>query len=255
MRRTLRLPVALVAAVVVAEVAVLLLRPRDSGPEPVVVDARAYFSPAQLEKGQDFRRGQLALYGARLLIEGGVLILLVRRPPRRLRRDFRRPLVAAAVAGAVLSVTLGLAALPVSAISRERSKDVGLVTQGWADWAGDVAKGEAIGAVFAGAGGALLLFGMRRFGPRWWAPGAVVVVAFGIAFTYAGPVVLDPVFNDFTRLPAGPDPQRRARARSAVRAEGGGGLRGRRLAPHHRRQRLRHRAWARPSASSSTTTC
>jgi STE24 endopeptidase len=202
-RRTLRLPVALVAAVVVAEVAVLFLRPHDSGPEPVVVNARAYFSPAQLEKGQDFRSGQLALYGASLLIEGGVLILLVRRPPRRLRKDFRRPLVAAAVAGAVLSVTLGLAALPVSAISRERSKDVGLVTQGWADWAGDVAKGEAISAVFAAGGAALLLFGMRRFGPRWWAPGAVVVVAFGVAFTYAGPVVLDPVFNDFTRLPAG----------------------------------------------------
>ncbi|MDP9293875.1 MAG: M48 family metalloprotease, partial [Actinomycetota bacterium] len=82
-------------------------------------------------------------------------------------------------------------------------------TQSWTGWLGDVAKGEAIGAAIAGAGGALLLFGMRRFGPRWWAPGAVVVVAFGIAFTYAGPVVLDPVFNRFTPLPAG-------RARSDV---------------------------------------
>jgi STE24 endopeptidase len=202
-RRTLRLPVALVAAVVVAEGAVLVLRPRDNGPEPVVVNARAYFSPAQVEKGEDFRSGQLALYGARLLIEGGLLILLVRRPPRWLRREHRRPLVTGAAAAAVLSVTLGLAALPVGAISRERAKDVGLVTQGWTDWVGDVAKGQAIGAVIAAAGGALLLFGMRRFGPRWWAPGAVVVVAFGVVFTYAGPVVLDPVFNDFTRLPAG----------------------------------------------------
>lgn len=203
MRRTLRLPVALVAAVVVAEVAVVLLRPRDNGPEPVVVDARAYFSPAQVEKGQDFRQGQLALYGARLLIEGGLLVLLVRRPPRRLRRDFRRPVLAGAVAAAALSLVLGLAPLPIRAIARERAKDVGLVTQSWTGWLGDVAKGEAIGAAIACAGGALLLLGMRRFGPRWWAPGAVVVVAFGIAFTYAGPVVLDPVFNRFTPLPAG----------------------------------------------------
>ncbi|MDP9293714.1 MAG: hypothetical protein M3O90_04680, partial [Actinomycetota bacterium] len=94
MPRTLRLPVALVLAVVVAEVAVVLLRPRDSGPEPVVVDARAYFSPGQVEKGRDFRRGQLALYGAQLLIEGGLLVLLVRRPPQRLRRDYRRPVLA-----------------------------------------------------------------------------------------------------------------------------------------------------------------
>ena len=203
MPRTLRLPVALVAAVVVAEVAVVLLRPRDSGPEPVVVDARAYFSPGQVEKGQDFRRGQLALYGARLLIEGGLLVLLVRRPPRWLRRDHRRPVLAGAAAAAALSVALGLAPLPVRAVARERAKDVGLVTQSWTGWLGDVAKGEAIGAAIAGAGGGLLLFGMRRFGPRWWAPGAVVVVAFGIAFTYAGPVVLDPVFNRFTPLPAG----------------------------------------------------
>jgi len=202
-RRTLRLPVALVAAVVVAEVAVVLLRPRENGPEPVVVDARAYFSPAQVEKGQDFRQGQLALYGARLLIEGGLLVLLVRRPPRRLRRDFRRPVLAGAVAAAALSLVLGLAPLPIRAIARERAKDVGLVTQSWTGWLGDVAKGEAIGAAIACAGGALLLLGMRRFGPRWWAPGAVVVVAFGIAFTYAGPVVLDPVFNRFTPLPAG----------------------------------------------------
>lgn len=203
MRRTLRLPVALVAAVVVAEVAVVLLRPRENGPEPVVVDARAYFSPAQVEKGQDFRQGQLALYGARLLIEGGLLVLLVRRPPRRLRRDFRRPVLAGAAAAAALSLVLGLAPLPIRAIARERAKDVGLVTQSWTGWLGDVAKGEAIGAAIACAGGALLLLGMRRFGPRWWAPGAVVVVAFGIAFTYAGPVVLDPVFNRFTPLPAG----------------------------------------------------
>jgi len=202
-RRTLRLPVALVAAVVVAEVAVVLLRPRDNGPEPVVVDARAYFSPAQVEKGQDFRQGQLALYGARLLIEGGLLVLLVRRPPRRLRRDFRRPVLAGAAAAAALSLVLGLAPLPIRAIARERAKDVGLVTQSWTGWLGDVAKGEAIGTAIACAGGALLLLGMRRFGPRWWAPGAVVVVAFGIAFTYAGPVVLDPVFNRFTPLPAG----------------------------------------------------
>ena len=36
--------------------------------------------------------------------------------------------------------------------------------------AGDEAKATAIGAVFAAAGGAVLVFGMRRFGRRWWIP-------------------------------------------------------------------------------------
>jgi STE24 endopeptidase len=44
---------------------------------------------------------------------------------------------------------------------------------------------------------------MRRFGRRWWIPGTAVVVAFGVVITYAGPVVLDPLFNTFKRLPAG----------------------------------------------------
>ena len=59
-----------------------ILRPRDLGPAPLPVEARAYFSQDQLEKAETFRTGQLWLYGATLLIEGGVLILFVRRPPR-----------------------------------------------------------------------------------------------------------------------------------------------------------------------------
>ena len=44
---------------------------------------------------------------------------------------------------------------------------------------------------------------MRRFGRDWWAPGAAAVAGFALVFTYLGPVVLDPVFNKFTPLPAG----------------------------------------------------
>jgi STE24 endopeptidase len=203
-RRTLGLPIALVAAVVVAEGAVLLLRPRDLGPEPVPVEARAYFSSAQLERAQDFRTGQLWLFGAQLLIEVGVLVLLVRKAPPRLRAaGARHPMLTGAAATAAISIALGLATLPVSAVARERAKDVGLVTQSWLGWAGDVAKSQAIGAVLWGAGGALLILGMRRFGRRWWIPGTVVVVVFGVAITYASPIVLDPLFNKFTVLTQG----------------------------------------------------
>jgi STE24 endopeptidase len=203
-RRTLSLPVALVAAVVVAEVAVFLFRPRDLGPAPLPVDARAYFSAAQLEKAEAFRSGQLWLYGARLLIELGVLVVIVRKAPPRIRAwGARRPVLAGGATAAAISVILGLAPLPVSAISRERAKDVGLVTQDWLGWVGDIAKSQAIGAVLWGAGGALLIFGMRKLGRRWWIGGSVVVVLFGVAITYASPVVLDPLFNKFTPLKEG----------------------------------------------------
>ena len=77
------------------------------------------------------------------------------------------------------------------------------MTQDWIGWLGDVAKSQAIGAVLWGAGGALLIVGMRRLGRRWWIAGAAVVVAFGVAITYASPIVLDPLFNKFTPLKEG----------------------------------------------------
>jgi STE24 endopeptidase len=198
----LRLPVAIVAALVVAEAAVLLMRPRDRL-EPVDVAPQRYFSAAELERAESFRSGQLWLYGVRLAIEIGLLVYVVRRPPRRLRGPFKRPVVAGAATAAALAVALTAAALPVRAIARERAKDVGLVTQSWPGWAADVVKSTAIEAVFVGAGGGLLLFGMRRFGRHWWAPAAAVVVAFGVVMTYASPIVLDPLFNRFEPLPQG----------------------------------------------------
>jgi Zn-dependent protease with chaperone function len=202
-RSRLRLPIALVGALVVAEVAVLLLRPRERGPDPVEVPARDYFTPAQIERGDDFRTGQLWLFGLRTGVELALLVWIVRRPPRLLERGARRPVLAGAAAGAALSLTLGVATLPVRAIARERAKDVGLVTQSWTGYAGDVVKSEVIGALLAGAGGALLIAGQRRFSRNWWIPGSAVVIAFGVLGSYASPIVLDPLFNRFEKLPAG----------------------------------------------------
>jgi STE24 endopeptidase len=212
----LRLPIAVVAALVVAEAAVLLMRPRDLV-EPLDVAPRAYFSAAEIERAEDFRSGQRWLFAGQAAVELALLALIVARPPRRLTAPYRRPVLAGAAAAAALSVTVTVAVLPLRAVARERARDVGLVTQSWAGYAGDVAKGTAIAAGLAGAGGALLVLGMRRFGRRWWAPGAAVVVAFGVVMTYATPVVLDPLFNKFTPLPEG---ERRAEVLDLARRAG-----------------------------------
>ena len=94
--------------------------------------------------------------------------------------------------------------LPISAWQRSRALDVGLATQSWPDWAVDVVKSSAIDAVFAAAGGALALVLIRRFRRNWWAPAAGVIVAFGVITIWLWPVVIDPIFNDFDKLPAGP---------------------------------------------------
>ena len=83
MLKRLRLPLSIFAALAVAEATVLLMRPRD-GLEPVDAAPQTYFSTAFIERAEDFRTGQLWLYGARLAIEIGVLVYVVRRPPARL---------------------------------------------------------------------------------------------------------------------------------------------------------------------------
>ena len=46
--------------------------------EPLDVASRAYFSAAQIEKAEAYRTGQLWLFGARMVIELGVLAFLLR---------------------------------------------------------------------------------------------------------------------------------------------------------------------------------
>jgi STE24 endopeptidase len=187
-----------VAAIVVAEAAVLLLRPKERYPV-VEADPRSYFSAAELQRATDFRSGQLWLFGARTALELGVLIAAVRYAPRA----GRRPVLTGAATAVALTLATTTAALPLRAAARQRAKDVGLITQSWGGWAADTAKSTAIGGVFAAGGGALVVVGIRRFGREWWAPGAAAVAGLAVVFSTLGPVVLDPLFNDFKPLPAG----------------------------------------------------
>jgi STE24 endopeptidase len=195
----LRLPLAVLTALAAAEAAVLRLRPRER-PEPVGVAARDYFSAAELDRARAFRGGQRRLGWARTVVSLAVLGTAARRPPV----PSGPPVRAGAATAAALGAGLTLADLPLRAWSRQRANDVGLVTQGWAGWAGDLAKSVAIESVLSAAGGALTVAGMRRFGPRWWLPAAGAGAGFAALTTTLAPLVLDPVFNRFDRLPDGP---------------------------------------------------
>ncbi|MBA2644799.1 MAG: M48 family metalloprotease [Solirubrobacterales bacterium] len=201
MRRSLRLPIVLVAALVVAEAGVLILRP-ELPPAPAV-DPQSYFSSDQIADAEDYRSAQLAFYGLRLALEIGTLAILAARLPRRLTRPTRHPVLLGAAAGAGLSLLLGLVTLPVRVASREQAKEVGLVTQDWLGYAFDVVRSEAIGALIAAVGAALLILALRRLGSHWWVAGAAAIVAYGAALTFLAPVVTEPLFNDFEPLPAG----------------------------------------------------
>jgi STE24 endopeptidase len=199
-----RLPLAILAAVAAAATATLLLRPRSGIIDPAAVDVEAYFSPAQIERAEDFRDTQRLLGLAGIAVSGVTLGLLAWRPPRRLLEPLaRRPVLGGAAAGAGISLLLVAVGLPLAAWRHDRAFDVGLSTQTWGPWLEDVAKSAGIEAVLAGAGGAAAIAMVRRFPRRWWIPGSGIVVAFGVITLWLWPVVIDPLFNDFQPLREG----------------------------------------------------
>ena len=204
-----RWPLALAGALVVARAAVLVLRPSEGLIEPDPVDVQEYFSSEDIARARRFGRPQLALHALAGLVQAGVLVAFVAHPPRgsgapRAARGLSAwPLLESSLVGAGLSAVVGLAPLPLNALARRRAVAVGLATQSWRGWIGDVAKTSAIevglAAVAAPAGVAL----MRRLPRAWWLPGAGLVVAGAGGMTLLAPVVLEPLFNRYTPLPSG----------------------------------------------------
>jgi STE24 endopeptidase len=110
-----------------------------------------------------------------------------------------------ALAGGLLVLLVGvLAALPFAAWRASVVRRYGLSTQGWGAWSVDQLKSLLVGGVLA----ALVLAGfytVARLAPRWWwafaALGAALLV---VLVTFVFPVLVEPLFNRFTPMPAGP---------------------------------------------------
>jgi STE24 endopeptidase len=190
-------------AIAAAEAARRLLAPLTPRLEPAPVELRSYFSEAEIERGRRFARPQRALGLARMAVDLVALAMVVRWPPAALARPRSRPVAAGGAAGATLAVAMSLPALPLRAISRHRAIAAGLDTQSWRAWGSDLLKAGAIEAVFAGAAGSATVAAVRRYPEGWWLAAASASVLTGAVLFTLAPVVLDPLFNDFTPLPEG----------------------------------------------------
>jgi len=125
---------------------------------------------------------------------------LVRTVGRRLRG-----LVAQVTAGTVAVSALALlAAVPFAAWAHVVLVRYGLSTQSWGAWLIDVAKGWAVATALS-AGALVALVGLARRLPRWWfGPAALVAGALVGLGSFLHPVVIEPVFNSFAAMKAGP---------------------------------------------------
>lgn len=101
-----------------------------------------------------------------------------------------------------LAVTLvaRVLVLPWDAWRESVSRRYGLSTRTWGGWALDVTKTYAVGLTVT----LIVLFAvvaLVRWSPQWWwTVGAAVGAALVVAVSFAYPVVVEPVFNDFTSM-------------------------------------------------------
>ena len=119
----------------------------------------------------------------------------------RLRR--RRWIVQVVVATIGMTAVTTLVALPIAAREEVILRRFGLSTQDWAGWWSDVGRGYAVGLVPTLVVLLVVMGLARRFPRRWWIGAAAIGAALVVGGSFAYPVVVEPVFNDFRSMPAG----------------------------------------------------
>lgn len=169
------------------------------------VDARTVFTAAQIDRNEHIS------WMLRLASWGNLAISLLvscwlgfTRSGGRLLAILRGPWWIRVLLGTGLVIGAGtLARIPLAVRYQVVSRDAGLSEQGWGSWTVDEVISFAIAWVVTAIGVLVVIAIIRRAPRSWpvWAATAVAALAFLGSFVY--PVVVEPLTNNFTSLPAG----------------------------------------------------
>lgn len=181
---------------------------RADGPSTNATDPSlgARFTPGQVARAAAFRGPSYLAFALGVALQVATLLLLARGPgPRFVDALERVPggwPARTALAAAALVVLLSLVGLPLAFVRGYAMGHAwGLSTQGPGAWLGDQLKGVLVSAITLSVA-ALVFFGLVRWQPRAWPPLAWAAFSLlTLSLTFLFPVVVAPLFNDFTPLP------------------------------------------------------
>lgn len=172
-------------------------------------DVTADFTVAQIARETAFHDATRWVSYTALAVSLVVAALLgVTRAGARLVRLVARPLgggwVWQVLLGSLAVLTAGrLATLPLAARLQSLRRDYGLSTSSWASWGLDVLRGLLVDAALSALALLVLVVLARRARRTWWAWGAAATAGLVVAGSFAYPLVVEPVFNDFRPLAQG----------------------------------------------------
>jgi STE24 endopeptidase len=176
------------------------------GGTPAPADAGSVFTPAEIERGEDYARWARVWSWSSVAVSLLVACVLgFTRWGRWL--DARLPgwwWLRVVLAVAVLALVGRVVTLPFAVLLRRHALDHGLSHQAWSAFAVDLVKGELV-AIVATSIVVVVLVGCARRWERAWpavAGGLLGVLVLTGSFVY--PVLIEPLFNSFTSLKDGP---------------------------------------------------
>ena len=170
------------------------------------VSASEAFTHRQLVRADSYSSAQRTLsltsYGVSLLVTFGLGFTPL---GARLLGRLRGWWWVRVTLGCFLLLLLGeLVTLPLALMIRRNALRAGLTNQDLAGWLRDDLVGLMVSTAFT-AIGALVLIGLARRLPRTWPLYAGVLSALLVVLgSFVYPLVVEPLFNRFTSLPAGP---------------------------------------------------
>ncbi len=163
----------------------------------------AEFPDQHVERARNFQRARYVGFGAALLLDIAVLLIIAAGPFARLANRLEGLsggwVVHAALGAVVLTIVMVVASLPLSFVRGYAHLHAwGLSTQTAAGWLGDVLRSLGVASVIATVG-AVAFFGLVRWQVRWWPLwGWVAFTVLTLLLTFLWPVLIAPLFNRFT---------------------------------------------------------
>lgn len=205
-RRTAAWVCAVSAAVFCVLAAILIPWDWLPGGDLSPVPAGDVFSAAEIARGDAHGGAQWVVGWWQLGISLVVAAALGLTPVgARVVRALPGPWWLQAVLGTLLVLLTGaLVTLPLEWQSQRIDLRDGLTAQPWSAWAWDQCLSLLVSWVMTAIVVVVLLALMRRAPRRWPAYAAVAAAALAFAGSYVWPVVVSPLFNDFTEMQAGP---------------------------------------------------
>jgi STE24 endopeptidase len=153
------------------------------------LDARQYFSAAELTRTAHYERVFRIDLILSLLASIVALLFLVRRAPRLARDTGLGPIGAGVIVAMLMLIVLWVVDLPFAIVLRAWEQHYGLTKGSWAPWLIELWAGLAVEAGFALLAVAVLMAFARRYPRHWWLAVTPVFLAVATVFSFVSPYV------------------------------------------------------------------